>query len=129
MVVSDFFITFAPSNLNNKIMAKRNVIKMNINKVHTEHCYVQNVIVKIQDTDHAIWTQIKDILSALCVPSMYLNHFVLECVNTDNQTFYIGYNDNVVSIGLKIGKMSDSKTHQVSLNISHIAFYVSNIAF
>ena len=121
MVVSDFFITFAPSNLNNKIMSKRNLIKMNINKVHTEHCYVQNAIVTIQDTDHAIWTQIKDILRALCVP-MYLNHFVLECVNIDNQTFYIGYNDNIVSIGLKIGKMSDSKTHQVSFNILHIAF-------
>lgn len=122
MVVSDFFITFAPSNLNNKIMAKRNVIKMNINKVHTEHCYVQNAFIKIQDTDHAIWTQIKDILRALCVPSMYFNHFVLECVNTDNQTFYIGYNDNVVSIGFVVGKMPDSKTHQVSFNISHIAF-------
>ena len=122
MVVSDFFITFAPSNLNNKIMAERNVIKMNINKVHTEHCYVQNAFIKIQDTDHAVWTQIKDILRALCVPSMYFNHFVLECVNTENQTFYIGYNDNVVSVGLKIGKMSDSKTHQVSFNISHIAF-------
>lgn len=103
-------------------MAKRNVIKMNINKVHTEHCYVQNAFIKIQDTDHAIWVQIKSLLNALCVPSMYLNHFVLECVNTENQTFYIGYNDNVVSIGLKIGKMSDSKTHQVSFNISHIAF-------
>ena len=110
-------------------MAKRNVIKMNINKVHTEHCYVQNTIVEIQDTDHAIWTQIKDILRTLCVPSMYLNHFVLECVNTDNQTFYIGYNYNVVSVGLKICKLSDSKTHQVSVNISHIAFYVSHIAF
>ena len=43
-------------------------------------------------------------------------------LTTENQTFYIGYNDNVVSIGLKIGKMSDSKTHQVSFNISHIAF-------
>ena len=122
MVVSDFFITFASSNLNNKIMVNRNLIKMNINKVHTEHCYVQNAIVTIQDKDHAIWTQIKDILCALCVPSMYFNHFVLECVNTDNQTFYIGYNDNIVSIGLKIGKMSDSKTHQVSFNILHIAF-------
>ena len=102
---------------------------MNINKVHTEHCYVQNAIVKIQDTDHAIWTQIKDILRALCVPSMYLNHFVLYYVNTYNQTFYVDYNNNVISISLKIGKMSYSKTHQVSLNISHIAFYVSNIAF
>lgn len=103
-------------------MIKHNLIKMNINKVHTEHCYVQNVICKIQDKDHAIWLQIKSLLTTLCVPSMYLNHFVLECVNTDNQTFYIGYNDNAVTIGLKIGKMSDSKTHKVSFNFSHLAF-------
>lgn len=103
-------------------MIKHNLIKMNINKVHTEHCYVQNAICKIQDKDHAIWLQIKSLLTTLCVPSMYLNHFVLECVNTDNQTFYIGYNDNAVTIGLKIGKMSDSKTHKVSFNFSHLAF-------
>ena len=103
-------------------MIKHNLIKMNINKVHTEHCYVQNAICKIQDKEHAIWLQIKSLLTTLCVPSMYLNHFVLECVNTDNQTFYIGYNDNAVTIGLKIGKMSDSKTHKVSFNISHLAF-------
>lgn len=103
-------------------MIKHNLIKMNINKVHTEHCYVLNAICKIQDKDHAIWLQIKSLLTTLCVPSMYLNHFVLECVNTDNQTFYIGYNDNVVSIGLKIGKISDSKTHKVSFNFSHLAF-------
>ena len=103
-------------------MIKHNLIKMNINKVHTEHCYVQNAICKIQDKEHAIWLQIKSLLTTLCVPSMYLNHFVLECVNTDNQTFYIGYNDNVVTIGLKIGKMSDSKTHKVSFNFSHLAF-------
>lgn len=103
-------------------MIKHNLIKMNINKVHTEHCYVLNAICKIQDKDHAIWLQIKSLLTTLCVPSMYLNHFVLECVNTDNQTFYIGYNDNAVTIGLKIGKMSDSKTHKVSFNFSHLAF-------
>lgn len=103
-------------------MIKHNLIKMNINKVHTEHCYVLNAICKIQDKDHAIWLQIKSLLTTLCVPSMYLNHFVLECVNTDNQTFYIGYNDNAVTIGLKIGKISDSKTHKVSFNISHIVF-------
>lgn len=103
-------------------MIKHNLIKMNINKVHTEHCYVQNAICKIQDKEHAIWLQIKSLLTTLCVPSMYLNHFVLECVNTDNQTFYIGYNDNAVTIGLKIGKMSDSKTHKVSFNFSHLAF-------
>lgn len=103
-------------------MIANNLIKMNINKVHTEHCYVQNAICKIQDKEHAIWLQIKSLLTTLCVPSMYLNHFVLECVNTDNQTFYIGYNDNAVTIGLKIGKMSDSKTHEVSFNFSHLAF-------
>ena len=103
-------------------MIKHNLIKMNINKVHTEHCYVQNAICKIQDKEHAIWLQIKSLLTTLCVPSMYLNHFVLECVNTDNQTFYIGYNDNAVTIGLKIGKMSDSKTHKVSFNFSQLAF-------
>ena len=103
-------------------MIKHNLIKMNISKVHTEHCYVQNAICKIQDKEHAIWLQIKSLLTTLCVPSMYLNHFVLECVNTDNQTFYIGYNDNAVTIGLKIGKMSDSKTHKVSFNFSHLAF-------
>ena len=103
-------------------MIKHNLIKMNINKVHTEHCYVQNTICKIQDKDHAIWMQIKSLLRTLCVPSMYLNHFVLECVNSDNQIFYIGYNDNALDIGLKIGKMSDSKTHKVSFNLSHLAF-------
>ena len=103
-------------------MIAKNLIKMNINKVHTEHCYVQNTICEIQDKDHAIWVQIKSLLRTLCVPSMYLNHFVLECVNSDNQTFYIGYNDNAVTIGLIIGKMPDSKTHKVSFNISHIVF-------
>ena len=89
---------------------------MKIKKIHTEHSYVQHPFFKCEDYDRKIFNKFLKILSALLVPYFYKNHFVFECVDENGNTYYIGYNDNIISIGSKIGCLPDSKTFEVVSN-------------
>lgn len=94
---------------------------VNIVKIHTEHSYVQHPIFGFEDNDHKVFNQLLKIFSKLLIPFFYKNHFVLECVDYNNNTYYIGYNDNKVNIGTKMDSLNDSKVIEViSNNVSII---------
>ena len=80
------------------------MITANIIKIHTEHAYVQNPVLKCicPSLLFSILTQ------SVCnkyIPSFYMNHFVLET----EQGEFIGVNDGYMTIGCKMQSMSDSK--------------------
>ena len=85
-----------------------------IKKIHTEHAYVQHPFFHCEDYEYKVFNKFLKILSTLLVPHFYKNHFVFECVDDNGNTYYIGYNDNTISIGSKISSLSDSKTIEVS---------------
>lgn len=89
-------------------------LRVSIVKIHTEHSYVQHPFFKCEDNEHKVFNQILKILSTLLVPCFYKNHFVFECIDGNDNVYYIGYNDNMISIGTEMSVMNDSKSFEVS---------------
>jgi len=98
----------ASYNLKTKKMKKEMVISLSLVAVFSEHCYVQNSWMEIQDDSHKLWDQITSQLKKIGV-EIYFNHFVLQCEDVNNNPIYLGYNDSKVSFGFSIGKLKDSK--------------------
>lgn len=82
-------------------------IKVNCIAVFSEHCYVQHPFMEITDNSHEVWTKLTSRLKSLGI-NIYWNHFALECISGD-AIYYLGYNDNVLSIGMTLGRLRDSK--------------------
>ena len=87
----------------------KTTIDLSIIAVFSEHCYVQNDWMEIQDDDqNSIWTKLTSRLKELGV-SIYFNHFALKCEDVNNNIIYIGYNDNKISFGFATSSRTDSK--------------------
>lgn len=84
----------------------RTIIKGVVKSVYSEHAYVRQPIIKIEDDDNAIHAQIRKLL-LLAEIDIYSNHFVLEC-EQEGYKFMLGYDDNTVFIGFGIVKQNDS---------------------
>lgn len=82
------------------------ILKVNIIKIHTEHCYISNPIMECSELFESIKNQVINAEEMGFIPSFYHNHYVLECDNG----LMIGVNDNTIKIGFEIGKLEDSKT-------------------
>lgn len=96
------------------------ILHVRVVKIHTEHSYVQHPILNFEDKEHKVFNQILKILSTLLVPYFYKNHFVIECIDGNDNIYYIGYDDNMISIGTEMSVMNDSKSFEVSYNLSTI---------
>lgn len=85
----------------------KTIIKVNMTALFSEHCYVQHPFLEVQDDTLEVWTKLTNRLKSLGI-SIYWNHFALECINGD-AIYYLGYNDNKLSIGMTLGRLCGSK--------------------
>lgn len=75
--------------------------------LHTEHSYVSYAFCKIDDTNMQIFNQLNNYFNNEKI-SFYKNHFVIEGIDDNGNKLFIGYNDNVLSIGSDINTLEDS---------------------
>lgn len=77
--------------------------------LHTEHCYVQHPLLKVEDENYKLWNQLKK----FCVDNgieIYFNHFVIQGIDVNTKTsVFIGYNDGIVTLGFDIAYKNDSE--------------------
>lgn len=78
--------------------------------LHTEHCYVQGPLLKVEDESYQLWNQLKRFIVENGI-DVYFNHFVIQGVDVNSKTsIFIGYNDGTLTLGFKIVSMKDSKS-------------------
>ena len=87
---------------------KKLIISLKIVSVFSEHAYTQHSWISIQDNSHSLWQKLTSVLKGAEI-NIYFNHFVLKCEDAEGNEIYLGYNDNEISFGFSIGKLSDSK--------------------
>ena len=81
---------------------------------HSEHCFVQHPLLKVEDEDYQLWNQLKKFCRDNGI-SAYMNHFVIEGINADTNTpIYLGYNYGKVTLGLEMGSLNDSKKFNIN---------------
>ena len=81
----------------------------------TEHSYVQHPWLTIEDEDHAIWSILKNFTQDI---EYYRNHFVIACIDENENPIFLGYNDNKFYIGSAAHSLGDTKKHKLIRDIS-----------
>lgn len=81
---------------------KKSILSFTVIRVHTEHSYVQNAVMKIRDTELG-WELAKKIQAAGV--RFYKNHFTLDT----KEGIIIGYNDGTLYLGMESAHLKDSK--------------------
>ena len=81
---------------------------------HSEHCFVQHPLLKVEDEGYQLWNQLEKFCRDNGI-SAYMNHFVIEGINADTNTpIYLGYNSGKVTLGLEMGSLNDSKKFNIN---------------
>lgn len=74
----------------------------------TEHSYVQHPWLTVEDETGAIWRMLESFTKDI---EYYRNHFVIACIDENEDSIFLGYNDNKFYIGSKAFSMSDAEKH------------------
>lgn len=81
----------------------------------TEHSYVQHPWLTIEDEDGVIWKLLESITKDI---HYYRNHFVIACIDENENPIYLGYNDNKFYIGSKAFSMCDAEKYTLVKDIT-----------
>lgn len=81
---------------------KKSILSFNVLRVHTEHSYVQNAVIEINDSKLG-WELAKKFQAAGV--RFYKNHYTLDTA----EGVVIGYDNGTLYIGAKAYHMPDSK--------------------
>jgi len=81
----------------------------------TEHSYVQHPWLTIEDENHAIWRMLESFTKDI---AYYRNHFVIACIDENEKSVFLGYNDNKFYIGTEAYSMSDAEKHKLVRDIT-----------
>ena len=81
----------------------------------TEHSYVQHPWLTIEDESGVIWRLLESITKDI---QYYRNHFVIACIDENENPIYLGYNDNKFYIGSEACSLSDAEKHTVVRDIT-----------
>lgn len=87
-------------------------LKGRVIAIHTEHCFVvadgeiccQNIDEELGDK---LWVFMSNLKKRNDI-DFYANHIVFEMRNAYGNIYYIGINDNRLSVGIKMHSLSDS---------------------
>lgn len=80
----------------------------------TEHSYVQHPWLTIEDENHAIWRMLESFTKDI---AYYRNHFVIACIDENENSIFLGYNDNKFYIGSAAHSLGDAKKHKLIRDI------------
>jgi hypothetical protein len=81
----------------------------------TEHSYVQHPWLTIEDENGAIWRMLESFTKDI---EYYRNHFVIACIDENENPVFLGYNDNKFHVGSAASSCGDAKKHKLLRDIT-----------